>query len=549
MKTYYTRFFILSILCFSFLVSFSQECFWSSQAGGTLSDQSGYIVLDKNGNSYIGGGFSSNPIMYNTGSANSLGQNDMMIIKYDPLGNEVWTRSFGGYNPSNEPFEFIGSMVVDTLNSRLLVTGSFFNSLSLPDTVLTGENLTVYLFAVDFDNNILWARAGGGIGIDKGYGLTYDLQGNIYISGTNGWDATFEGVTIPKGGFLIKYNKNGDMIWAKNKFRYTHQGGDCEAPPLNLCMLNQNLIVNGNAAGETIVIDTISIAIPSGTNAAYISSFSPEGDVQWLRIAGAPDGSTGRQISIDKTGNIYFTGTLYGPIGYFEQDTIHSVYGDCFITKYTSEGTYQWARGIQPSKSAMGWGIVSDKGNTIYFSGTFDGTAHFGQLILTAESPSDMFIARYTGEGTCIGVNQYSRGLYPGINVDYSGNLFMTGSFLSTLVVGPQPLQSRGSYDMFIAKCSPITGIVQPKPESSNTLLIYANPNTGQCRVTIPEEFNHETTLILEIYDQTGRLIQKAQLNITGDSIELDISAQVKGMYNAILSNGKKYYSGKIIFE
>jgi len=80
-------------------------------------------------------------------------------------------------------------------------------------------------------------------------------------------------------------------------------------------------------------------------------------------------------------------------------------------------------------------------------------------------------------------------------------------------------------------------------------LLIYANPNTGHCRVTIPEDFNHEKTLILEIYDQTGRMIQKAQLSIIGESIEVDISAQAKGMYNAILSNGKKYYSGKIIFE
>ena len=102
---------------------------------------------------------------------------------------------------------------------------------------------------------------------------------------------------------------------------------------------------------------------------------------------------------------------------------------------------------------------------------------------------------------------------------------------------------------MFAAKCSPITWVQQPLDSPTNTLLIYANPNTGQCRITIPEEFLHEKELSLEIYDQTGRLIQQARMRIVGNSIELDIRAQAKGIYLAVLSNGKKSYQGKIVFE
>ncbi|MFH1936892.1 MAG: T9SS type A sorting domain-containing protein, partial [Bacteroidota bacterium] len=68
-------------------------------------------------------------------------------------------------------------------------------------------------------------------------------------------------------------------------------------------------------------------------------------------------------------------------------------------------------------------------------------------------------------------------------------------------------------------------------------------------KITIPDEFQHEKELNLEVYDQTGRLIQQARMKIAGNSVELDIRAQAKGLYHAILSNGKKSYSGKIIFD
>ena len=551
MKSFITILFFSIFFCLNLGITFGQDCYWAAQAGGTFSDQAGYIVLDQIGNSYIGGGFNSEPIIFNTNSAFSLGQNDLAIIKYDPSGNEVWAWAFGGYNPAGTAYEQIGYLAIDTLHSRLLITGSFYDSLTLSDTILSGQGLTIFLLVTDLDNNILWARAGGGAGTDKGFGITYDTLGNIYISGTNLNEATFQGITIPKGGFLVKYDKNGNLIWAKNKFRYTPASITyCEAPPLNLCFLNQNLLVNGNILGKDIVIDTISITIPLGTNAAYLASFSPEGDIQWLRIAGAPYGATGRPVSIDGNGDIYITGEM-GQIGFFGQDTLHSVtpYGDAFVAKFTSDGTCLWARNINASNRSKGYGVSADRENNVYFSGTLDGTAQFGSNIVVSESTSDLFVARYSSEGTCIGVNHYSKGIFPGIAVDNSGNLHIGGTFYNTLDIGSQPLISRGSSDMFAAECSPITGIIQPDKGSSNTLVIYANPNTGQCNITIPKEFQQEKDLRLQIYDQSGRLLQEVQIEILGKTVEIDIRAQAKGLYHAILSNGKKSFSGKIVYE
>jgi len=445
-------------------------------------------------------------------------------------------------------------MALDTLNSRILITGSFYHDLILPDTTLTGTGLTVFLLVMDLDKHVLWARAAGGNSEDIGYGIACDLQGNIYISGINGKDATFQQTTVPRGGFLAKYDKDGNLLWAKNKFRYMALTSYfTEAAPWNLSFQNEHLIVAGDAVHSTIVVDTVTLTLPMGHNAVFFGSFSPQGDAEWLRAAGSPDGSGGIQVlSCDRTGNIYLSGIMWGSKGIFGNDTLYSTYADCFLAKYSSNGTYQWARGIQPSLWARGLGVAADNENNVYFTGNFMGYGHFGPYVLFSDATSmdtmNIFIARYTGDGECLGARQYSKGASI-VAVDPDGQVLHGGSFLSTINIGPQPLTSRGNRDVFLAKCSPITGIVQPKETETTTLLVYANPSTGQCRITIPDEFRTEKELTLTIYDQTGRLVQESSVNISGETVTLDIRAQAKGLYHAILSNGKKSYSGKIVFD
>ena len=84
---------------------------------------------------------------------------------------------------------------------------------------------------------------------------------------------------------------------------------------------------------------------------------------------------------------------------------------------------------------------------------------------------------------------------------------------------------------------------------STNNLIIYANPNTGKCTITIPNEFKTETKLTLQIFDNTGHLLQQIPVEMLQDKVIVNITAEAKGTYTAVLSNGIKSYTGKIIFE
>jgi hypothetical protein len=136
------------------------------------------------------------------------------------------------------------------------------------------------------------------------------------------------------------------------------------------------------------------------------------------------------------------------------------------------------------------------------------------------------------------------------IGVDKTENGYLAGSFKNTLTVGPNPFPSHGmEEDLFVAKCSAITGIEEKTKPKQTQLLIYANPTNGKCNITIPNDFRNEKNLLLQIFDSQGKVIQKIPIEVSDKKIGVDISEEAKGIYHVILSNGKKNYSGMIIFD
>jgi len=79
-------------------------------------------------------------------------------------------------------------------------------------------------------------------------------------------------------------------------------------------------------------------------------------------------------------------------------------------------------------------------------------------------------------------------------------------------------------------------------------LRVYPNPTTGTCSITIPAEFLHETALTLSIYDAAGTLVQQIQIN-NNEDFSFKLAQKAKGVYLAVLSNGKRSYRGRVVFN
>ena len=532
---------------------FSQNWEWSSVIQSSDYFQPVAFSIDKNKNSYIGSHFRNMIVPVNLPSN---GYDDAFLAKYDASGTLVWIKNFGSYNPyptfPQNPTaysEAVNVLHVDTTNNYLYASGSFYNTTQFGSFTLTSftpNTNSYFILKMDFDGNILWAKR------TNGYisGMVTDAIGNLFFCGFSYDDTVIldSTATFAPCGFVAKINPDGNFLWGKNIFKKTSDS--FEFIPRGIKAFNSGIIINGYTDNDTITIDTIVRYVPENTKWSALTCLDFNGNAKWLSLYGGNTSISGYGFSIDSNGNFYTTGIFTGT-GYFEDDTLIAATSlqNMYLAKHDSMGHFLWAKHANTSNS-NGICVSNVVDSTLYVTGWFKGTAYFNDSI-TAGTVQDMFVAKYNTNGVCFGANNFGKASGVKVVQDNDNAAYCSGLSYSDITIGANSYTLYGNTDIFLAKLTGTTGIGEKNMllPMGSLLTIYANPNTGKCDITIPEEFRNEKNLILKIYDLQGKEIQQAKIEMFENKIKLNIEAEAKGVYNVILTNGKKNYSGKIIFE
>ncbi len=127
------------------------------------------------------------------------------------------------------------------------------------------------------------------------------------------------------------------------------------------------------------------------------------------------------------------------------------------LAKYDAAGNCLWVRSVLVTfDDALAYDIAIDAEDRIYITGSYNGTADFGNgITLDSYVGDDIFLARYDADGTCLWArragsssNDESRG----IAVSTEGDVFITG-FVGGFTVRFDPLQiaSNNQRQVFVA--------------------------------------------------------------------------------------------------
>jgi len=371
---------------------------------------------------------------------------------------------------------------------------------------------------------------------------------NVYVWGSNTYQAFFDTTPVDPGGFLVKYDSNGFFQWVKKEVSLLYDNPQV----LITCMkINGNyLYAGGYLTKSTVSIDTITISHP-GRYGHELCCFDLGGNIQWIREGIGKVAFSGMTLSFDIQGNIYITGFFHDTIDFDGIFLYHLQGSDPFLCKYDQNGSIQWARQANSSLSGEGHSIISDSQGYSYVTGYFCGSAVFGADTLFSATERDLFLARYNPEGECIGVRQFGNAEGWQVSLDADGNPYLVGQFRDSVTIGDTTFTAYSPWwnDIFITRGAPITGLRETRQSIRDQLIIYANPTEGKCNIILPDEFQHEKNLTLYVYNSNGGLIQSFPVKITENKIILNLTAQATGIYNAVLTNGKKTYSGKIVFS
>ena len=540
MKTNQFKLFFLFILIFlSCNLANAQGWLWAKLIGGLASDYDNGCGVVASNDIYVFGTFNSIDCYTETDTFHIRGGEDIFFAKFDNNGNEKWCRSIGGFNPGINK-EQISKIILDPTEEYLYMTGYYNDSIIIGPATLHGINREIFIAKFDTSGNLIWAKSAGGMSDDSGSGIGIDSLGNIYLSAFILGQAMFDSYIVQPGTILAKYDTSGNCLGAKNVMK--NISGRALFNNNYLYFVGVSLI---NA--DTLYIDSLKM-LGNNSYDIILSKFDTTGKVIWALKEGwiADDFATG--CSLDENGNIYLTANYGSDSTIINGDTLRN--GQSILMKYNNLGTFQWLTEFTASnKILVSSRLQTDHQGSVYVTGRFSDTATFGNYTLFAQSVGDAFLVRYSSNGNCIGADNIPFGDGIDVAVDINDKPFITGNF-SIVTTAAGTVNTHGLFDAGVIMHDIINGVAETEKTRGNELIIYSNPTTGKCNITMPDEFlNKNGTLTLTLYNNLGKVIQSYLVQVKDGIIKLNLDYEAAGIYIVTLTDGHKLFKGKIIFE
>ncbi|HNW90219.1 MAG TPA: SBBP repeat-containing protein [Bacteroidales bacterium] len=464
---------------------------FAKQMGGTLDEMGMSITVDLFYNIYIAGTFQGTAD-FDPGAGianlNSSGSEDVFIAKYDLNGNYIYAKKIGGGSS-----DIVLGNAVDPAG-YITITGYYAGTADFDPGAgtanLSSSGLTDCFFAkYDPAGNYVFAKSLGGTSHDYSFSIALDASSNIYLVGnfwsTVDFDPGTGTANLSSSGigdcFFAKYDASGNYIFAKKT------SGPLDEIGTSIKIDNANNIYLGGYFQNTADFDPgvgVANLTSTGNMDVFIAKYNANGDFINAKSFGGASDDVGYSISIDAAGNTfvsgYFSGTADFDPGAGTATLVSGTgFTNGFIGKYDGSGNYLWAGvlGRNNSNSAFpqrGNSIKTDNAGNIYVTGFYRALVDFdpgpGLAELYAPSGQDIFFAKYNTLGNCIFAKSIGGSSDEDprcINIDASGNIYITGIFQGTADFDPGAgvynLTSAGSNDIFLAKYDPIGNLIFAK--------------------------------------------------------------------------------------
>jgi hypothetical protein len=262
------------------------DTLWTRTYGGPDLDAARSVTQAYDGGFIIAG------YTYSYGA----GALDAYVIRTDPAGDTLWTRTYGGVLQDG------AFSVAQTSDGNFIVTGT-----SATDSIAMG----VYVFKIDPNGSTIWSKkyCGAGWHWDTGESVVQTTDGGYIVAGSTG------SVCGDMYDFvLIRTNAYGDSLWVRTYGKFEDED------------LAQSVVETPDGG-----FLAVGVTYPErvGDGDVYLVRTDSNGDTLWTKIYGGDEGDSGYSIAKLLDGGYIVAG---GTCSYGNGK------GDVYLMKFGPEG-------------------------------------------------------------------------------------------------------------------------------------------------------------------------------------------------------------------
>lgn len=419
---------------------------WGHSFEGT-EFQCGYskrldVATDRFGNVFVAGDFKG---AVNLGGEllESQGQGDILVAKFDIVGNLVWSKRFG-----DSADQIFSGLAVDH-DGNVILTGVFDGTLDFGAFTLAADYLNVFIAKLDPNGEPVWGkRFGTSQTAQWATAITTDAEGNVLYAGNQEGTVNYGGLSLKtKGTFIVtvKFDPSGKPVWGK-----TFSGSTDQEVTAIAASPNGEVVVAGTTKWSTV--DGVPLG-GKGQMDIFAVKWDADGNLAWAESFGDKEDQRLESMALDAQGGVVLAGSFRGRLDFTSMPLNadpKAASSSFFVAKLDVKGRPRYSQVF-----ATGGPMAVDDFGNVFIAASLEGKTTYGTLPVTSAGAHDVVIVKLDAAGDPVAVSRAGDTLDQtagAIAVDANGSIVVLGRFAGDMNLGTGQLESVSGQDIFLAK-------------------------------------------------------------------------------------------------